>query len=262
MRYYPKEEYELKEAQELKAPEWMLDMLKKNPEYCSWGNYEDAMISNGFKIETVNDLWGLDELNELINFYFFIERENIGCDCGGTGWNQATKQLADDWYDFNQTGRKWCHNITDVEVRELVKEARLWDLTDKRYDFDKEKNIWKYSENGEWVELEGEPNFPTAAEVNKWSQKGMGHDAINRLICVRARAKSLGVYGNCKECDGRGHLFTEETPRLALQMWFIHPRKGRSNGVILKNIQHQEIPIVIDYLKEARERNYNRFGKL
>ena len=28
-----------------------------------------------------------------------------------------------------------------------------------------------------------------------------GHDAINRWICVKARAKHLGIYGHCEHCE-------------------------------------------------------------
>lgn len=88
------------------------------------------------------------------------------------------------------------------------------------------------------------------------------HDAINRFICITRRAERLGVYGVCTKCEGKGYNFTEEKVHLGLQMWFIHPRKGASRGVYLKNIEKEELPKVIEYLKEAKKRNNDRFDNL
>jgi len=49
---------------------------------------------------------------------------------------------------------------------------------------------------------------------------------------------------------------------VALQLWILHPRKGASRGVYIKNIEENEVPEVIQYLKIAAERNSNRFSKL
>lgn len=59
------------------------------------------------------------------------------------------------------------------------------------------------------VECE-EPEYPTAAAVNEWNIKGFGHDSINRWICVEARAKHLGVYGECEVCGGEGELWQSD----------------------------------------------------
>jgi hypothetical protein len=59
-----------------------------------------------------------------------------------------------------------------------------------------------------------------------------------------------------------GRIYDEPEARVALQLWFIHPRKGASRGVYIKNIEEKEVPEVIAYLKEAAERNANRFSKL
>lgn len=51
--------------------------------------------------------------------------------------------------------------------------------------------------------------------------------------------------------------------KLGLQMWVIHPRKGASRGVYLKEIKNEEeLNIVINYLINAKNRNYQRFNKL
>ena len=39
----------------------------------------------------------------------------------------------------------------------------------------------------------------------------MGNDAINRSICVRARAESMGIFGFCPVCNGEGIMwFSDE----------------------------------------------------
>lgn len=273
MRYYPSDESDKKNLNDLNASSWQSNLLKLNPAYCSWGCYEDYMSSEGsgwdkrviysdwkkFKSE-----WGsLNDYNELVNFYFELYRKNHNCsDCGESGLNSETKQISDDWYDFDNTGRKWCYKITDVEVEALVKEGRLTDLTGINCYFDEETNKWIKWDKGEKVECEA-PKFPTAEEVNKWaSGRGIGHDAINKWICVEARAKSLGVYGHCEYCNGKGYIFDEPNARVALQLWMLHPRKGCSRGVYIENIEEDDLPEIFSYLRDAKERNNQRFEKI
>lgn len=137
MRKYPdfEDKYDKKDLEVLKPKEWQLEQLKLNPDYCSWGNYEDYMTSHSqwgspVEIDCFDECWELDELNEMINFYFEISNEDGG------------------------------------------------------------------------------------------------------------------------EC------------KLRLQMWFIHPRKGSSRGVIIKEIKESELPDVYSYLIEARNRNFDRFSKI
>ena len=60
--------------------------------------------------------------------------------------------------------------------------------------FDRETSQWVVWQNGEWVPYAGIPYIPTADEVNAWAGRGsIGHDAINRMICVETRAKRLGA---------------------------------------------------------------------
>lgn len=241
MRYYPNDEYDFKYLKELNAEDWMVKTLKKNPSYNAWGNHEDYMlVDSGWEsrvfISNVDELWELDEMNELVNFYFQLHRESVECSkCEQTGYNQETKEIEEAWYDFKGRGVKWHDNITQDEVDALWSENRL------RSDF-KEK--------------------PSAEEVNNWSKQGFGHDAINRMICVKQRAKRLGVYGLCEDCNGDGTVYVESKAKLQLQMWFIHPRKGASRGVLLEEIKENELNRVLGYLKEARQRNWDRFSKL
>ena len=85
MRNYPniedKDWYEdeMKELESLKAKPWQIDALKTNPDYCAWGVYEDYMSSGDSWDKPViyadwkSNAFSLDDLNELVNFYFEID---------------------------------------------------------------------------------------------------------------------------------------------------------------------------------------------
>jgi len=272
--------YEADEVKVLNAEEWQLECLKKNPEYCSWGNYEDYMTNkdsqwgSAIELESVSKLWGLDELNELVNFYFEVTRENKPCKhCDQSGLNLKTKQLKDSWYSFDKSdwisiginkrynNAAWQYHLTEIEIKALVEAGRLNDLMPIRCSYDKENEKWYGWIDGKKQEIE-KPEYPSPEKVNEWSIKGFGHDSINQWIALEARARHLGVYGHCEHCEGQGYIYTEPKAKLSLQMWFIHPRKGSSRGVYLKNIEQSEVVGVIEYLKEARQRNYDRFSML
>jgi hypothetical protein len=126
--------------------------------------------------------------------------------CGGSGYNPATRAIADDFYDFARTGRQWCDKITQDEVAALIAEGRLHDFTHR---FEPGKG---------WVKIEPEP-VVSANAVNEWSRGGMGHDALNRIILIEARATRLGVYGKCAACDGHGYYFCDEKFRALSNQW-------------------------------------------
>ncbi len=233
-----------KEVQQLNAEPWMLELLALNPGYVHWGPHEDYMWkeSNGWDgrvmLKRWSDMWKLDELNECANFYFSVERASKNCDsCSGSGSNPATKLIADGFYAHSSpTGRGWDADITEDEVDALWGEGRL------RHDFKDGK--------------------PTAAQVNaRQSGHGFGvHDAINRWILVKARARREGVYGQCNTCDGRGYVFTAAFAVVTLTLWMLHPRKGCSRGVEVAKIERDELTEVFAWLREAAQRNADRFS--
>ena len=134
--------------------------------------------------------------------------------CDRSGYNPETKKIEDEWYNFDNAVykpnpyrpnaryniRAHSNNITEIEVEALIRGGRLSELMDSWYHFNDEKNRWEKLDMSlprgerEWTECE-QPTFPTPEEVNRWNNTGMGHDSINRSICVEARAKELGVYG-------------------------------------------------------------------
>ena len=83
IRYYPKEGYEKKKAKRYGAERWMLNKLKLNPSYLAWGVYEDYMIeedsgwSSRIILDSWDEHWETDKLNELVNFYYAVDREVV-----------------------------------------------------------------------------------------------------------------------------------------------------------------------------------------
>lgn len=126
--------------------------------------------------------------------------------CDSSGLNPATKEIADGWYGRDNprwtwvsdarryNDNAWQYHLMPDEIAALVKAGRLKDLT----------HTWS-RETG-WVERPGAA-MPTAEEVREWAVSTMGHDAINRHICVKTRAKRLGVYGHCPVCNGDGEIW-------------------------------------------------------
>src|SRR5271155_4395300 len=130
-------ESDQKEVEQLNAEPWQLDLLALNPEYTFWGPHEDNMSAKdgGWNAPIIVDSWGnfeivVNDLNEVVNFYFSVVRESSTCEpCGGTGYGPKAKEIADAYYDFANTGRRWVNKVTLDEVQALVAEARLcrWD---------------------------------------------------------------------------------------------------------------------------------------
>lgn len=248
--YNPQEESDVELANEIGVPQWMLGLIQRvNTEYCYWGPGEGYMYgpnadkgwSTGVEVKNWKEFeWQLDEWNECVHFYFMAHRNSEKClDCDGSGYNPETKQLSDDFYDWNETGRKWNDKITQEEVDILVQEDRLC-----RFKTSKGIN-------------------PTAEKVNEQERKGPHHhNAINRCILIQARAQRLGIYGDCESCQGEGFVYIEQDCHLGLVLWIIHPRKGASRGVVIKEIKQEDLPAIKGWLTKARERNQQRFAAI
>jgi hypothetical protein len=112
---------------------------------------------------------------------------------------EATR-LADMW------NGQWCHHLNQDDVNALVEAGRLRDFT----------HTWS-RENG-WQEKEP-PFIPTAAQVNEWSLRGMGHDSINAGICVRARCEREGFEVECPACHGHGSTERYPGQRAEAEAW-------------------------------------------
>ncbi len=128
--------------------------------------------------------------------------------CDGSGLNEKTKKLSDDWYSHLRTDMEdgWGKKITDIEVKALVEHGRLMDFT----------HTWTSGEG--WKKKEPE-YIPTADEVNEWNRNGFGHDSINHSICTKARAKHLGFYGHCEVCGGEGEIWQSDEIKKLHEDW-------------------------------------------
>lgn len=272
MRHYPdlNSEYNKKELEVLNIEKWQLDLLKLNPNYLAWGCYEDYMCSDdaGWRTRSIlndfSEMWKLDDLNECVNFYFELYRENHQCpECEGHRLNKKTIELYNTWYKhLNDQNYSWADKLEKEEIYALMKSGRLdKSLTNNiRCYFDNDKKEWRGWKNGQNIKIK-EPEIPDDLKVNSFYKKGFGHDSLNCWICVKARAKKLGVYGKCGNCID-GYIYDEEKGKAALQLWILHPRKGCSKGVYIKEIKKEDLNNVFKYLLEAKKRNNKRFSKI
>jgi hypothetical protein len=318
MRSYPSDESENEEAKELNAETWQLDLLKLNPSYVYWGPHEDYMCrpgeneepdpdedldspaarlfapkrsGHGWETRMLYKTWKehnvtLDELNEVVNFYFSVGRDTRRCrNCRGTGYHPDALWVERSWYrhsnpftqgvfpsketlaKYGENFRAFCGemrtardgwhcNITQDEVDALVEAGRLYDF------------VREVVPDKGWVE-KNPPVRPTADQVNRWARRekapdlpfgGLGHDAINMHVCVKQRCARFGIPLTCPECKGSGRIFTAPKAHVTLTYWLLHPRKGCSRGVEVALIERQDLPEVFKFLREAAARNAERFA--
>lgn len=260
--YNPKDKYDVKEAAKLNAEPWMLAQLLKNPSYNCWGPGEDYMpvpdgSGSGWGSSLKFGCWKdnpfrPDDLNELVNFHFEVTRASKQCPDCMVGYAPQADALRATFYNG------WSVCLTQDECDALSDEGRLERHFPGRYEWKKGKGTF----------LKSGFSHPTAAEVNALfgSRDHRGclvfHDAINLGICLEARCKRLGHEYLCATCKGDSYIYTSETASLSLVMWFLHPRKGASRGVVVENIQESELPEVYKYLNDAAKRNAKRFAKV
>jgi len=100
--------------------------------------------------------------------------------------------------------RQWSHHLNQDDVDALIAAGRLMGLT----------HTW--SKDTGWT-----PNGhkPTAAEVNRWSLFGFGHDSINQSVVIKAECKRLGVVEQCEHCQGTHDIFVDDDHRKAHDEW-------------------------------------------
>lgn len=162
--------------------------------------------------------------------------------CEGKGLNEETLTIDNEWYSFEKQNYapnpfrpeciyntlSWANSITQEDVQALVDGDRLWDFTRRPINKKQEEDVKKELAEGRnsWLPYNN-GYVPTAKEVNEWNLKGMGHDGINKHICVKAKAKKLGVYGMCEHCNGDGHVFQSKEIETLHDNWKdFEPPKG------------------------------------
>lgn len=251
MRSYPEDsEWDRRDLARLNAAPWMIECLRLNPDYPHWGPHEDYMCTKGdgwnsavkHEMWSAFGPWNLDDMNECVHFYFEVNRGSHNCTfCDGQAINPATMKIANDFYDFGETGRRWCDAITQDELDALIRDGRI----------------------------RGNPSLEFVNQVNGRHRTArapfdlgvVDHDAINRWILIKARAKRLGVYGPCEHCD-KGTIWDADVAHVSLVLWWLHPRKGASRGIEIERIEQSELPAVYAFLSAAAKRNADRFAKI
>lgn len=304
--YDPEDEWDIKEKNELGPPDWQLELLELNPDYVHWGPYEDYMAKSdeaGWEAPMKYESWvehnmTLDDLNEVVHFYFQINRESKTCPvCQGTGYHPDAQWVSESFYQHSSPFKALTPN--EYQTRAFLRRFSGEDpdnpqnvFDESKPNFPSEEVLSKYGpEFREFCEaMRKHPEHSwrkqitedeaaalieagrgcgfreglvTAEDFNRAeSGRGLGHDGINRGILIEARLKRFGIPQTCEECKGHGYVYTKDHTTLNLVYWLLHPRKGAARGVEVKNIQREELPEVFAFLKEAADRNAQRFSKV
>jgi hypothetical protein len=144
--------------------------------------------------------------------------------CNESGYSTEAQPIVDAWYSFEDRSKQWCHNITQDEVQALIDASRLIDLT---HTWTREDG-WKMMSDEQLEKRYGPMKVPSAEFVNRWSKKGMGHDAINHHVCVKQRCKRLGIEMKCAYCKGKGYIFFDDDIAKRYDEWKQHePPSGK-----------------------------------
>lgn len=161
--------------------------------------------------------------------------EAIKCKpCGQSGLNPETKAIQDEWYDLdsmhipNNRYTRWCDNLTHEDVLALAESNHLDKFTghplndEQREQYEKLKDangrVWPRFNNG---------YIPSTKEVNEWIKSSHYIGSNFQWVCVKARAKREGVYGDCKYCKGKGYYFiSDEIEKLHDEWKEVDPPEG------------------------------------
>lgn len=298
MRSYPIEKYELEELDELNAQDWMIELLKANPDYCCWGNNEDYMWNDkeGWSSRQSFGTWGafqenfggLDDLNECVNFYFQVTRDSKLCElCAGDGYHPDARWVSDSFYRHSSPFKS--QNAMERSGRAFMESFGASFLPHPGESFPTEETLAKYGPEfrafcedmrtrHHWDRAitqdeadalrdshRGPKEGATAEQWNSGSDSFLGdfgHDAINRGVLIHTRLERMGIPSSCPDCEGNGHIYTATEAKVQLQLWILHPRKGCSRGVLVEEIKREELPEAAEYLATAAARNAQRFSRV
>lgn len=114
----------------------------------------------------------------------------------------------------------WSHHLDEDDVAALLSADRLWNFTrTPRTQEHVEIVERKLADGGNSWLPESNGYIPTPNEVNLWSLSGLGHDSINCMVCVKAKAKRLGYPLWCNPCEGEGDHWESEIYQAAYDAW-------------------------------------------
>jgi hypothetical protein len=136
----------------------------------------------------------------------FAER-NVGRDPQFYGYDEGAtvreaQRLIGMW------NQQWSHHLNQDDVDALVEAGRLRDLT----------HTWDANREPRFQPIDP-PVKLTPEIVNDWHTRGMGHDAINQMYVLRARAARDGLSLTCSNCEGHGSLEAYPGQREEAENW-------------------------------------------
>jgi hypothetical protein len=102
--------------------------------------------------------------------------------------------------------QQWCHHLSQADVDALLEADRLWEFT-------------RTIVPGEGWQPKEDFVRPTAAQVNEWSVRSMGHDGINSYVVIKARCERYGTPTECATCEGYAGLEKYPGQREELEAW-------------------------------------------
>lgn len=153
--------------------------------------------------------------------------------CQG-GWSEDYEKLEALWFGwhneiykpntFNKNARynrnAWEYNLDKDDIQALIDEDRLWEFTRVPLNEEHKKIVEQKVKDGgnNWLPFNN-GYIPTPKEVNDWSLKGIGHDAINRVIVIKAKLAREGKSHLCSKCDGEAVVWQSEKARELYEGW-------------------------------------------
>jgi hypothetical protein len=217
-------------------------------------------------------------------------------DCEGSGYSLEARLLENLWYHhlhldaLELTNRHydnlpealrdfaakvlfshsdWASQLDQEDVQALINEGRLWDFTRRPRTPEQAAAHEAYQTiakakgvSGYWMP-EDNGYIPTAEEVNAWSRHGLGHDAINRMICIEARCKRYRVEVTCATCEGFGDIASPELRKLYDEWVPEDPPEGQGYQLWETTGEGSPISPVFETLRELcewAEGNATTFG--
>jgi hypothetical protein len=153
-----------------------------------------------------------------------------------------SRALSDESHRFwlNCVQNHWCHHLIQADVDALIQNDRLWDFTRRPRNAEQEAALQKAGEEGGSNYWLREPNgyLPTPEDVNLWSLEGMGHDAINQGVCVKARCLREGLPYLCAVCNGSAYQVMNKSALRSLlaTSYLLHAVEELPDGEISPDI--------------------------
>lgn len=182
------------------------------------------------------------EVNKLWCGYINPHKVHKCQSCDGSGNSEDYERLSSEWYGhytesyasnpfragWRYNTSAWQHNITEQDIKALLKGGRLMDFTRVPITDEQKEIVKKKMANGgnSWLPFDN-GYVPTPKEVNDWNLQGMGHDSTNAWICIKARLKREKKSHKCQSCKGSGENWQSPITKKLYKNWKSYdPPKG------------------------------------